>query len=543
MFKSLLKSNIFWFVTSLIIAFLVTSIASGASVLFPYQGGTGTNATTTKGALLIGSSTNAYSVLLPGTNGQLVRASSTAPKGLEWFTPSYIALSALSASSPLFYDNTTGIFTIQAASSTDSGYLTSTDWNIFNNKISNPLTSDLFGGTYNIFDITNIGSSSARVGKIWTTDLDSTTANIGTLTISSLATSPLLVGGSATTTIYGDGTQSVFGGGIRATNTSAFMGGNVGIGTSTPQTTLHVVGSSTISNGLTLGGLTNTLIWADSTGKLIATTTASGITSLNSSTSSTQTFALASSSNAFSIGTSDGVHTFTFPNNIAWFTNDANYIDLTDLSSSATGLTYNNITGAFSWTAGYEGLTTTDKDNWNSKATSSLILTAGAGLTGGGDLTTSRTFTVGAGTNIVVNADDVAVTSTPSFSQVTLTGDNNAIKYGEKVLCNLMFSYTTSTSSWYDDCFVPATSTITRVKSKVQDGSVTWNLFYKNTATTATTTGMYPVFSSNQTSNTTTTVIATPTASSTPNDADFIRVYATNASSTLFSIQILGKDR
>lgn len=36
-------------------------------------------------------------------------------------------------------------------------------------------------------------------------------------------------------------------------------------------------------------------------------------------------------------------------------------------------------------------------------------LTAGAGLTGGGDLSSDRTFTVGAGTGIAVNADDVAL--------------------------------------------------------------------------------------------------------------------------------------
>lgn len=38
-----------------------------------------------------------------------------------------------------------------------------------------------------------------------------------------------------------------------------------------------------------------------------------------------------------------------------------------------------------------------------------VTLTAGAGLTGGGDISASRTFTVGAGVGITVNADDVAV--------------------------------------------------------------------------------------------------------------------------------------
>jgi hypothetical protein len=46
-----------------------------------------------------------------------------------------------------------------------------------------------------------------------------------------------------------------------------------------------------------------------------------------------------------------------------------------------------------------------DHDSLNNYDT----LTAGAGLTGGGDITTSREFAVGAGTGITVNANDVAV--------------------------------------------------------------------------------------------------------------------------------------
>jgi hypothetical protein len=59
----------------------------------------------------------------------------------------------------------------------------------------------------------------------------------------------------------------------------------------------------------------------------------------------------------------------------------------------------------------------------------SVTLTAGGGLTGGGDISTNRTFAVGAGSYITVNADDVAVnTSTliPAISGTILssiTGD------------------------------------------------------------------------------------------------------------------------
>lgn len=45
----------------------------------------------------------------------------------------------------------------------------------------------------------------------------------------------------------------------------------------------------------------------------------------------------------------------------------------------------------------------------DAKADDTTTMTAGAGLTGGGTLGSNRTFTVGAGTGITVNADDVAV--------------------------------------------------------------------------------------------------------------------------------------
>lgn len=45
-------------------------------------------------------------------------------------------------------------------------------------------------------------------------------------------------------------------------------------------------------------------------------------------------------------------------------------------------------------------------------------LTAGNGLTGGGDLTADRSFAVGAGTGITVNADDVAIDTTAEAERI-----------------------------------------------------------------------------------------------------------------------------
>lgn len=53
----------------------------------------------------------------------------------------------------------------------------------------------------------------------------------------------------------------------------------------------------------------------------------------------------------------------------------------------------------------------------------SRTLTAGAGLTGGGDLSADRTFNIGAGNGITVNADDVALT-TPGT--LTVSSSNSA---------------------------------------------------------------------------------------------------------------------
>jgi len=52
-----------------------------------------------------------------------------------------IGLTALSATSPLSYNNTTGVFGITQATTSANGYLSSTDWNTFNNKGSGTVTS------------------------------------------------------------------------------------------------------------------------------------------------------------------------------------------------------------------------------------------------------------------------------------------------------------------------------------------------------------------------------------------------------------------
>jgi hypothetical protein len=81
-----------------------------------------------------------------GTSSQFIKGDGSLDSNTYYLAsnPSaYIALTALTASSPLSYNNTTGAFTIAQASGSVNGFLSSTDWTTFNNKqntITNPVT-------------------------------------------------------------------------------------------------------------------------------------------------------------------------------------------------------------------------------------------------------------------------------------------------------------------------------------------------------------------------------------------------------------------
>ena len=88
---------------------------------------------------------------------------------------------------------------------------------------------------------------------------------------------------------------------------------------------------------------------------------------------------------------------------------------------------------------------------------STVVLTAGAGLTGGGDITASRTFAVGAGAGITVNADDVAIAGAGSlstnyllkwngsaFANSTITDDGTTVTIGGNLTVNGTVTYVNS---------------------------------------------------------------------------------------------------
>ena len=114
-----------------------------------------------------------------------------------------ISLTSLSATTPLSYNNTTGAFTIAQATTSTSGYLSSTDWNTFNGKqnaLTNPVTGTgttnylpKFTGTSTLGNSliwdngTNVGIGNTNIS--YTLDVSGTGRFTGLLTVSGFGTS------------------------------------------------------------------------------------------------------------------------------------------------------------------------------------------------------------------------------------------------------------------------------------------------------------------------------------------------------------------
>jgi len=206
----------------------------------------------------------------------------------------YIALTALSATSPLSYNNTTGAFSITQATTSTNGYLSSTDWNTFNNKqaaLTNPVTGtgttnylSKFTGTstigsslvYDNGSAVLIGTTTAGSGKfmVYSSSSDNHIQAIGTapsLRLADTITSPtytmviglatasnnFITGSIAGDMVLSNNTTSVTGNflfGAGATERMRINGstGYVSIGNTNNTYNLDVTGTGRFTSDLTV---------------------------------------------------------------------------------------------------------------------------------------------------------------------------------------------------------------------------------------------------------------------------------------------------
>jgi hypothetical protein len=164
---------------------------------------------------------------------------------------------ALSATSPLLYNNTTGVFSIQQASGSQNGFLSSTDWTTFNSKQDylngTGLVKSTAGTISYITDNSanwntayNDSITSAAVTGTGTKTLTLTQQDAGTITASwtdlgltsvgvsmpsafNVANSPLTANGTIAITGAGNATQYVRGDGALATLPTNGGGGGASV--------------------------------------------------------------------------------------------------------------------------------------------------------------------------------------------------------------------------------------------------------------------------------------------------------------------------
>ena len=140
-----------------------TNIAGGAAGSLPYQ-----------------SAANTTTLLAAGTNGQVLTLASGVP---SWATPTTGTVTSVSGTLPISSSGgNTPAISISQAGTASNGYLSSTDWNTFNNKTSNTGTVTSVGGTGTVNGLTLTGtvttSGSLTLGG--TLDLSSPPAIGGT---------------------------------------------------------------------------------------------------------------------------------------------------------------------------------------------------------------------------------------------------------------------------------------------------------------------------------------------------------------------------
>ena len=328
-----------------------------------------------------------------GTSSQFLKADGSVDSSTYYLAsnPSaFIALTALSATAPLSYSNTTGVFSISQATTSTDGYLSSTDWNTFYNKQA--------AGSY----ITALTGEATATGPGSATVTLSTSAVTGKL----LTGLNLTGGGSIAAT---DSILQAFG---KVQNQISGLAGGVtyqgtwNASTNTPTLTSSVgtkgyyyivdVAGSTNLNGITDWKIGDWAIFNGSTWDKVDNTDAvssvNGFTGAVSLTTSniaegTNLYYLDSRARlALSFTAGSGAYdnttgVITIPTNTSQLTNGANFITLSSLSASSP-LSYNSGTGAFSIQVangsqnGY--LSSSDWTTFNSKQNAITLTTTGS---------------------------------------------------------------------------------------------------------------------------------------------------------------------
>lgn len=214
-------------------------------------GGGFTNPMTTVGDMIFNNASAIAARLPIGSSGQILSVQSGVPSWLSF-----------AATAPLIYNSSTGALSIPVATTSANGYLSSTDWTTFNNKIGNPTTA-----TGDII-YRNSGGALARLGIGATNQILTVTGGIPAWATNSSFSDPMTSVGdmiirnnSNVTTRLGIGTT----GQVLTVNSSGFPGWAAAGGGGGGSYPLNAV---IFGTGTAAAGNVNTFFWDSSNNKL-----------------------------------------------------------------------------------------------------------------------------------------------------------------------------------------------------------------------------------------------------------------------------------
>jgi len=440
-------ANVSWSTNTFDYPGSITSATWNGNAIALNRGGTNANLTAVNGGAVY-STGSALAITAAGTSGQVLTSSGAGAP--TWTTPTTGTVTSVTGTAPVVSSGgTTPAISMAAATTSVNGYLTSTDWNTFNNKqpagsyltsvtASSPLSGSGTAGSPLIIAQATTSTSGYLSSTDWNTFNNKQTALVSGTNIKTVNSTSLLGSGDVSVgvlTVTGTAPVVSSGGANPAISMAAASSTVNGYLTSTDWTTFNSKGSGTVTSVTATSPVTSTGGATPVIAMPAATTSVNGyLTSTDWTTFNNKGSGTVTSVAALTLGTTG-----------------------TDLSSTvATGTTTPVITLQVpTASASNRGaLSSTDWTTFNNKAPSvtytSTYVPYGQGTTTPalsssftynsttGDLTAPQAV---ASNGIIVNAKSIA-------SSYTITASNNAMSVGPVTVATGQSVTVSSGSRW-----------------------------------------------------------------------------------------------
>lgn len=447
-------SNVSWSTNTLDYAGSITSATWNGTAIALNRGGTNANLTAVNGGAVYSTGTG-LAISAAGTSGQVLTSSGAGAP--TWTTPITGTVTSVTGTAPISSSGgATPAISISQATTSTNGYLSSTDWNTFNNKGSGTVTSvsgttgriTSTGGNTPVIDLASGVATAGTTGSstlIPVVTIDTygrvtsiTTASNPQGTVTSVTgTAPVVSSGGATPAISMAAANTTTNGYLTSTDWNTFNGKGSGTVTSVAALTLGTTGtdlSSTVATGTTTPVITLQVPTASATNR--GALSAADWTTFNSKGSGTVTSVSVASANGFAgtVATATTTPAITISTSITGI-----------LSGNGTAISAATTTGSGSVvlatsptlvtpTLGVASATSVNKVTVTTPATgSTLTLVDGSTLATSGAFSTTLTSTATTNVTLPTTGTLSTLAGTETLTNKTLTNPT-VTNYTESVV-------------------------------------------------------------------------------------------------------------